>query len=105
MIEAARRGDRVALNALRETGRYLGIGMANLINALNPEIVVFGGILAMAQEFIMPTILREIEQRALYWSRQNTRLALSEFGASACAIGGVAAVYHRILSQPSLLGD
>jgi glucokinase-like ROK family protein len=105
VVEAARRGDFVALESLRETGRYLGIGMANLINALNPEIVVFGGTLSLAHEFLMPTILAEIERRGLYWSRQNTRLALSEFGASACVTGGVAAVYHRVLSQPSRMGE
>src|SRR5579859_4224539 len=56
VVQAARAGDAVALAALTETGRYLGIGLANLINALNPERVVFGGALSLGHEFLMPTI-------------------------------------------------
>jgi glucokinase len=44
MVEAARAGDAVARAALEETGRYFGVGLANLINALNPQRVVIGGL-------------------------------------------------------------
>ncbi len=102
VVEAAGQGDRVALEALRETGRYLGIGIANLINAFNPELVVFGGILSRAQEFLLPPIQEEVSRRALLWSQDKTRLVIARHGTDACAIGGVASVYHRLLSQPTL---
>ncbi len=102
VVEAAQQGDQVALEALRETGRYLGIGIANLINAFNPELVVFGGILSRAQEFLLPTMREEVSRRALLWSQDKTRLAIARHGTDACAIGGVASVYHRLLSQPTL---
>ncbi|HKY55992.1 MAG TPA: ROK family transcriptional regulator, partial [Anaerolineales bacterium] len=54
MVEAARKGDRVALAALEETGFYLGVGLANLINALNPQKVVLGGYVTQAYEFLLP---------------------------------------------------
>jgi glucokinase-like ROK family protein len=103
VVEAARQGDRVALAALSETGRHLGIGIANLVNALNPEIVVFGGILSLAKEFLLPAVQAEIDRRALVWSRQNTRIDIAQHGIGACMIGGVATVYHRLLSQPTSL--
>ena len=100
IVQAARAGDRVALDALEETGLYLGIGLANLVNALNPEIVVFGGILSLAAEFIMPVVQRVIGERALRWSVQSMRLLVSAHGSDACVMGGIATVYHQILSQP-----
>jgi predicted NBD/HSP70 family sugar kinase len=100
IVQAARADDRLALDALEETGLYLGIGLANLVNALNPEIVVFGGILSLAAEFIMPVVQRVIGERALRWSVQSMRLLVSAHGADACVMGGIATVYHQILSQP-----
>ncbi len=102
VVQAAGEGDAVALEALSETGRYLGIGIANLINAFNPELVVFGGILSKAQEYLLPVMQAEVKKRALLWSQRNTRLAIARHGTDACVIGGVASVYHRLLSQPTL---
>jgi glucokinase-like ROK family protein len=103
VVEAAQMGDEVALSVLRETGCQLGIGIANLVNALNPEMVVFGGILSLAKDFLLPVMQAEIASRALLWSKRNTRIEIAEHGTDACMIGGVATVYHRILSQPTSL--
>ncbi|MFN8482960.1 MAG: ROK family transcriptional regulator [Anaerolineae bacterium] len=100
VIAAARRRDAVALDAIAETGRYLGIGLAGLINLLNPERVVFGGMLSLAHEYLLPTMKAEIERRALRWSREGADIVIAKYGPDACAIGGVATVYHRVLSRP-----
>jgi glucokinase-like ROK family protein len=100
IVEAARSGDKVALAALEETAYYLGIGLANLVNALNPEIVVFGGILSVANEFLMPVVNRIIKERALRWSFDSMQLLAAAHGVDACVMGGIASVYHQILSQP-----
>jgi len=103
VVEAAAQGDAVACAALEETGRYLGIGLANLINALNPQRVVFGGILSLAHEFLMPVIEAVIRQRALRWSRETTELVIATHGSDACVMGGIATVYHHVLSEPRSL--
>ena len=104
IVEAARAGDRVALDALEIIGRHLGIGIASLVNALNPELVVFGGILSLAGEFLMPVINKEVEQRALKWNREAMQLVLARHASDACVMGGVAAVYQAILAQPDIVG-
>lgn len=101
VVEAARAGDGVALRALDETGVYLGVGIANLVNALNPEAVVFGGILSLAGEFLMPVVEQVIRERALRWSAESMAVSVAAHGADACVMGGIATVYHNILSQPS----
>jgi glucokinase-like ROK family protein len=104
IVDAARAGDTVALDALKIIGRHLGIGIASLVNVLNPELVVFGGLLSLAGEFLMPVIETELEQRALKWNREAMKLVLARHGSDACVMGGVAVVYQAILAQPDIVG-
>lgn len=100
IVEAADRGDAVARQALTETGRYFGIGIANLVNTLNPEIVVFGGILSLAKDYLLPVIEQTLSERALRWSREATRVVVAANGLDACVIGGIAIIYDQILRHP-----
>jgi len=100
IVEAARAGDPVAIDGLKIIGHKLGIGIASLVNALNPELVVFGGILSLAGEFMIPVIEEELENRALKWNREAMHLVLARHGFDACVMGGVALVYQAILTQP-----
>ena len=97
---AARNGDAVARAALHETAVWLGIGLANLINALNPEIIVFGGILSLASDCLLPVVAAVIRERALRWPAAATQVLVAAYGADACVMGGIATIYHQILSQP-----
>jgi glucokinase-like ROK family protein len=101
IAQAAQEGDTVALKAHEETAISLGMGLANLVNALNPEIVVFGGILSVASHILMPLIEQEISRRALPWSVRAMRVLPAAHGFDACVMGGVATVYHEVLSRPS----
>jgi glucokinase-like ROK family protein len=102
IVKAAEEGDEVARQALEETGVYLGIGIANLINAFNPELVIFGGVMSLASNYLLPAIERTLEGRSLAWPRQMVRVRASSYGPDACVMGGVALVLHDILSRPGL---
>jgi len=101
VVEAARAGDSLALDALDRVGHHLGIGIASLVNALNPELIVFGGIMSLAGDFLMPVVSDEMKNRALRWNRAATKVVLAQHGFNACVMGGVAAVYQAILAQPN----
>lgn len=100
ILEAARAGDQVAQQALEETGTYLGIGIANLVNLLNPQLVAFGGSLSLAHEFLMPAAQRVVNERAMGELRRAARVVVSALKADACVLGGVALVLHDILRRP-----
>lgn len=100
IVSAAEDGDRVALTALTKVGRYLGIGIASLINSFNPSVVVFGGIMSIAWKFLESVINSEISMRALIWNRENTAVVLAKHGSDACVIGGVASIYQATISRP-----
>jgi glucokinase-like ROK family protein len=103
ILEAARAGDQVARQALDETGAYLGIGIANLVNLLNPQLVAFGGSLSLAHEFLMPAAQRVVDERAMGELRHAARIVVSALKADACVLGGVALVLHDILRRPHLV--
>jgi len=99
IVEAAQAGDEVSIRSLEEIGHSLGIGIASLLNALNPEIVVLGGILSIASEFLFPVVNDEIQKRALQWNRESVKVVCAAHGSDACVKGGIATVYQSILSQ------
>lgn len=103
ILEGARQGDRVARQALHETGLYMGIGIANLINLLNPQLVAFGGSLSLAHEFLMPAIRQVVSERAMGELGRAARIVVSTLEADACVLGGVALVLHDRLRHPRLI--
>jgi glucokinase-like ROK family protein len=100
VADAARAGDAVAREAFEAVGHSLGIGVASLVNALSPELVVFGGILSLAWEFLLPAVQEEMQQRALRWNREATQVVLARHGFDACVMGGLAMVLQDILREP-----
>jgi glucokinase-like ROK family protein len=104
IVEAAQAGDKVAIRSLEEIGHSLGIGIASLLNALNPEIVVLGGILSIASEFLFPVVNDEIQKRALLWNRESVKVIRAAHGSDACVKGGIATVYQSILSKATIPG-
>jgi glucokinase-like ROK family protein len=100
IVDAARANDPVALSTLACMGRDLGIGMASLVNALNPELVVFGGILSLAWDFMLPAVMEEMQRRTLRWNREAAQVVLARHRFDACVMGGVAQVFQDILSEP-----
>jgi predicted NBD/HSP70 family sugar kinase len=100
VVQAIKQGDQVALEALQKVGHYLGIGIASLVNAVNPDLIVFGGILSLAGEYLLPVIKSELDTRALRWNASATRIVIARYGSNACSMGGVATVVKSILEHP-----
>jgi glucokinase-like ROK family protein len=100
VIELATEGDKATLEVLDRLGCHLGIGIASLVNAFNPDLVVLGGSLSAAADYVLPAAKRELEKRALEWNRGATRIVRAWHGSDACLMGGVATVYQTILAHP-----
>ncbi len=100
IVEAAKNNDSIALTALQETGKWLGIGAANLINVINPECVIFGGVLMGAHEFLMPIIRQTVNEHTLPWMHEGIELVTAKHGEDAAVMGGVAIVYEDVLNNP-----
>ncbi len=64
IIEAGRNGDRFILNIFEEMGTYLGIGIANLINLFNPEMIIIAGGLSKAEDLLLEPVRRIVNLHA-----------------------------------------
>jgi glucokinase-like ROK family protein len=100
IVEAADKNDEVALQALEETGRWLGIGFASLMNVINPRRVVFGGPLSRAHEYLLPRIRQTVSERAWDWVHERAEIVLAAHGEDAAALGGVAIIYRDVVNEP-----
>lgn len=101
VVAAASSGDTLALTALQKIGRHLGIGIASLVNALNPRLVVFGGVLSLAGDLLLPVVTEALHQRALHWNEETAQIVIARFGPDASVMGGVAKVFQTVLANPA----
>jgi glucokinase len=99
-VAAARAGDRRAIAGLTDTGRYLGIGLSNMIVAVNPDRVVLGGGVAAAGELILAPIREEIARRVHVTAWSHIEVVVASLGTFAGAIGaGIHGAEHA-MSDP-----
>lgn len=68
---AAQGGDATAVEAVAECGRWLGIGMASLVNAIDPEVIVVGGGAAELGDLLLEPAGRAFEQRVIGLSHRR----------------------------------
>jgi glucokinase-like ROK family protein len=99
VVKFALEGDSVCRQAIEDVATYLGAGIADLVNVFNPELVVIGGAFILGKDILQPIIKKSIFSNALQPSTDSLRLAFSERGADACALGAVAIVLDDILRE------
>ena len=102
VVDAAAQGDEIAIAALQKTANYLAVGIDSLVKAFDPEIIVFGGILSLAGEFLLPIFERVLAADSMLDARRPAPVVLAEFGSDAAAMGGIARIFQSILAMPSL---
>ena len=88
VVELAHGGDAAARGVLELIGRRLGAGIAGLVNALNPEVVIVGGGAGTAGgELLLAPARDEVATRALRPNRDLARIATAELGPEAGMVG------------------
>lgn len=90
IFDAARAGDGVAISVVRDTAKYLGMAVANLIAIVDPEIVVVGGVMANAGDLLLEPLRAEVSRRLPAAGPQVT-IVPAALGEDAAAIGAARA--------------
>jgi glucokinase-like ROK family protein len=99
VVKFALQGDNVCRQAIEDVAANLGAGIADLVNIFNPQLVVIGGAFILGKDILEPIIKKTIFSEALQPSTDSLRIAFSERGADACALGAVAIVLDDILRE------
>ena len=102
-VEAALAGDARALDGLAQVGRYLGIGIGNMITLISPDRVVIGGGVAAAGDLLLGPIRDEVRRRVLMTSLNAVEIVTAELGTWAGAIG--AAIHGAEAVSPRTMPD
>lgn len=96
-VERARAGDVRAAEGLAEVGRYLGIGIANMVTVISPDKIVIGGGISAAADLLLGPIRDEMRRRVHTTSLAEVEIVIAELGTWAGAVG---AAIHGAESAP-----
>ncbi|MFN4244925.1 MAG: ROK family protein [Brevinematia bacterium] len=87
IFNLAKEGDEFCNDLVQNMFLYLGLGISSLVNVLNPEIVVIGGGVSLAGDFLLEPVKRITQNNVLPPLRENLKIVLSKFGNTAGMLG------------------
>ena len=93
---AAQGGDALALRLVGETAQFLGIGLANLINILNPDVIVLGGGLIQMGRMLLEPALTVARQRAFNVAFESVRIETATLGKNSGVLGAAIHAFQQI---------
>jgi N-acetylglucosamine repressor len=96
VIQAANSGDQFAISIFTEVGRWLGRGIAYLLQIFNPELIIIGGRVAEASQFILAPIQQAIHTYSNRDISNDTKIEFSELGSKAGTMGAAAYALEKI---------
>lgn len=99
VVEAALTGDQRAITILSEAGLDLGRGISILIQLLNPELIIIGGSVAEANQYLITPIQQALNIYSMAKSRERSQLALYQLGEDVGLMGGVAVVNEKLFED------
>jgi N-acetylglucosamine repressor len=95
VFQAAHHGDRVAMELLNCASEYLGMAIANLINLLNPEMIIFSGHFSTSSDFSLLSLKEKIRKFAMPESFAKVDIVTSALGDEAAVLGATTLVHDR----------
>ncbi len=102
VLAEAATGSPSVLAALDSVGRWLGFGLAGLVNVFNPQVVVLGGLFGRIHPFVGDTLRTELERLALPQSREVVRVVPASLGVDAPLLGAAELAFEPLLADPAM---
>ena len=90
VLDLARRGDEASVRVLKETGTWLGIGLATFVNIFDPEVIAIGGGVSEAGDLVLDPARRELRLRSHSPSRDLVEIREATLGAKSGMLGAAA---------------
>jgi glucokinase len=92
---AARGGDSLALETISSAATYLGVGMVNLVNIFNPEMIIVGGGMAQMGDLLLNPARQVVRERAFQLPAQAVRIVPTQLGDNAGVLGAAIFAYQQ----------
>ena len=103
VVARARANNPIAIKGLRRFGRWLGVGLANIVNSFNPQVIVLAGFLPDVAPWVMQEAMAALRANSLAESAQQCRIELSSLGFTAGALGCTIHASERLFADPTLV--
>jgi len=98
--QAATQNDSLSFRVLHEAVSHIGVALADVVNLLNPHVLIFGGALfRSAPELFLEPLKRTIKQRALEKSANEVQLKISTLGSEAGALGAARLISEIVVER------
>jgi predicted NBD/HSP70 family sugar kinase len=101
VLALAAAGDPNVLTAMEAHGKWLGFGLAGIINAFDPDVVVMGGLFARLHPFVANALESELDQRVFDVVRQQVEVLPSGLGFDGPLLGAAEWAWEQVLSDPA----
>ena len=99
VVEAAHLEDQYAIGLLSEMGEQLGKGIAVLINIFNPEMIIIGGKIGAAENYIIDPLQLSLNKYAISRIKRDCQIVTSELRGKAALLGAFALVIDKIFED------
>lgn len=99
VFDAAKRGDELAESIVNTAVEYIGIGIANYINLLDPEMIVLAGGMTNAGEFFVKKLEKAVQERKMRFAGNGVRFQVASLGEDAAAIGGATLILKDFIEH------
>ena len=101
IFAAARAGDQDTRTMIEQRACYLGMALANLVNVINPELILLGGMFAQGEELILPVAEKAMRELSFAGLGEKVRVQPTSFGWRAGVIGASALALSTFFYQQS----
>jgi len=96
VYEAGSNGDELALAVFKRAGTYLGVGLANIMSLIDPEMIVISGGVVNGWDLFQAEMYREVSERAFRATAQQVRIARAELGDNAGLLGAARLAFDHL---------
>lgn len=102
VLKAAALGDKMCGSIVEQAGKYLGLGLANLVNLFNPSLIVLDQRLGLAGDTLLQQVKRMIKRQALEQSSQAVDFRIGTLGSEAGVLGSGLLILEKLFEIPVL---
>ena len=97
VFEAAHLGDQMAIQITERAMQYIGIGLANYINLLDPDLIILFGGLTNAGDIFLKKIKEVLRERQMKFAGRQVKLVISQMGENGTAVGSASLVLQKFI--------
>jgi len=99
VFDAAKKGDKVAKEIIENAINYIGIGLANFINIIDPELIILTGGVVNAGDILIEGIKKVVQERQMKYAGRKLKIKKSNFGSDSTAVGAASLVLKKLIES------